>query len=147
MNNHTYLLLLLLILCYTIKPFFKKHLSEKLLFNEQLVLNYTLCSCVVIAYTIYIVFFNGVDFSGWSSLNSFDKTISIVSAIVTVTGSLLVFKLLERTEISYMIPTVQPCVILLTVMIGTMCYGESLTNRKIIGTLIIVIGLLVLNIT
>jgi transporter family protein len=135
----------LLISCYTLKPIFKKILASKLNYNEQLFTNYFLCSILVFAYFLYLTSNGYESFGKIKSLDNYNKFISILYAVITVLGSLLFFRLLEHYEISYITPIVQPCVIVLTFLISIYVFKESVTYTKMAGTIMIILGVILMN--
>ena len=53
--------------------------------------------------------------------------------------------LIKSEDISNIIPQLQPAVIILTVLLGVFMFGEKLTVNKIIGTCLIIWGMIVIN--
>ena len=141
----TYLLLFLLITCWTLNPFFKKTISKKIPSREYIIYNQCLCSIIVFIYALYLLKNNTYDTTFIKNLTLKEVFISLLGAIVTVTASLLLIQLLKDNEASNIIPQIQPCIILLTVLIGYLIYNESLTKYKILGTIFIIIGLVFIN--
>ena len=79
------------------------------------------------------------------SLCSKDIAISIVGAFVTVTSSIVLIMLLQRNNASTLIPQIQPCVIVLTLMLGYFVFGESISVNQLVGILLIIMGLIAIN--
>jgi len=70
---------------------------------------------------------------------------SILGAITTVMGAIVLIKLLKDNDASSIIPQIQPVVILLTILLGYALFNESMTKNKIIGGLCIICGLYIIN--
>jgi uncharacterized membrane protein len=144
MEQNTYLLILL-ITCWTLNPFLKKKVASKLDSNEHLIFNHALCSMIIIMYLIYLLMNNKYNWRNLKSLDANDVIVSSSGAFTTVLASMLLIKLLKDGEITYILPHAQPCILVLTLFIGIFFYGESFTPNKIIGTLLIVGGLVFMN--
>lgn len=85
------------------------------------------------------------DISNITSLAKKDILLGIITSIVTVASSILLIKLLQENEASQIMPQIQPCVLLLTLLIGCTIFNEKITRNKILGSFIIVAGLVVIN--
>ena len=145
MDNNTLILLGLLVLCWTLNPFLKKMMGSKLPANENMLFNHTLCSIIILTYAVYMIMNQKCDISNITSLAKKDILLGIITSIVTVASSLLLIKLLQENEASQIMPQIQPCVLLLTLLIGCTIFNEKITRNKILGSFIIVAGLIVIN--
>ena len=145
MDNNTLILLGLLVLCWTLNPFLKKMMGSKLPANENMLFNHTLCSIIIVTYAVYMIMNQKCDISNITSLAKKDILLGIITSIVTVASSLLLIKLLQENEASQIMPQIQPCVLLLTLLIGCTIFNEKITRNKILGSFIIVAGLIVIN--
>ena len=143
--DQTYFLLALLILCWTINPFMKKTASKKLTSGEYLIFNHGICSIIVIIYLMYLLKDNQCDIKCLQKLDRKDITYSVLASIITVGSSLILINLVQNNNISYIIPQIQPLVILLTVTFGYLFFGESVESHKIVGIGMIVGGLYFIN--
>ena len=85
------------------------------------------------------------DISNITSLAKKDILLGIITSIVTVASSILLIKLLQENDASQIMPQIQPCVLLLTLLIGCTIFNEKITRNKILGSFIIVAGLVVIN--
>ena len=74
-----------------------------------------------------------------------DVILGIITSIVTAASSLLLIKLLQENEVSQIMPQIQQCVLLLTLLIGCTIFDEKVTRSKILGSFIIIAGLFVIN--
>lgn len=145
LQGNTYLMLFLLIMCWTLNPFFKKTISKKVPVREYIIYNQCMCSVIVIFYAVYLFTNNTYDVSFLKELTLKDFFISSIGAIVTVGASLLLIHLLKENEASSIIPQIQPCIILLTLFIGYILFNETITPNKIFGIALIMSGLVFIN--
>ena len=70
---------------------------------------------------------------------------SVVGALLTVISSIALIKLLKENEATFIMPQIQPIVIFLTLLIGLFIFKEDLNNFKILGCILIILGLLIIN--
>lgn len=145
MNNTTFILLVMLIICWTLNPFLKKMMGSKLPANENMIFNHSLCTIIIILYTSYLLITHKCDISTINKLGKKDILLGIVTSMITVASSLLLIKILEENEASQVMPQIQPCVLVLTLIIGYFIFNEKMTKNKILGTSLILGGLLVIN--
>lgn len=143
--SQTYFFLFLLVFFWTVNPFMKKNASQKLTSGEYLIFNHALCTIIVIVYLIYLLKYNKCDINCLQKLNNRDIIFSILAAITTIGASLVLIHLVQNNNVSYIIPQIQPLVILSTVMTGYLFFGETVESHKIIGIGLIIAGLYVIN--
>ena len=145
MNNTTFILLTLLVICWTLNPFLKKMMGSRLPANENMIFNHSLCTIIIVVYTIYLLINHKCDMSKIQSLSKKDIMLGIVTSVITVASSLLLIKILQENEASQVMPQIQPCVLLLTLIVGYFMFNEKMTKNKIIGAGFITIGLCIIN--
>ena len=143
--NNTYFFLLLLIICWTTNPFMKKQVATKMTSSEYMIYNHGLCSILIVGYVVYLLLNRQYSIESLKKLTSKDIGISLVAALTTVVASVLLIDLLKNNDASYIIPHVQPCIIVLTLLVGYFLFKEQITSNKIIGTGLIVAGLVFMN--
>lgn len=144
MNNTTGFLIILII-CWTLNPFFKKQLTHKLDSNELLIYNHSLSTLLIFLYFLYLVNYNKCNWSKFKSLTRREFLISIAGSITTICASIILLNLVKHADVSYILPHTQPCILILTLFIGFIFFGEVVTREKLIGTLLVIIGLLFIN--
>lgn len=142
---NTYLLITFLVLCWTLNPFLKKQASSKLTSSEFMLFNHSLCTIIVVLYLIYLLYKKECDINCIKKLNYREIAFSIAGAITTVLASLTLIKLLKENQASDIIPYIQPMVIILTITIGYLVFNENITKNKILGGLLVVLGLFVIG--
>ena len=121
-----YIVLILLILCWTFNPFIKKILMKKLNPYEYMLLNGSIIFLVMMATIIYIISFDKkkINFSAYKTLNSCDYVVLLFGAITSIMASLLLLYLIKMKDISYILPHTQSIVITLTMVIGYIFFDE-----------------------
>ena len=112
--------LIILICIWTINPFIKKMSSEKIGYNEFLLLSVIKYFIFILIFYIYNCKINNkkVNFNNLRNLNRNDFSIAVLVNISWVFGALIFLKLLNSSEISYLIPQIQCVIIALTFIIG-----------------------------
>ena len=143
--SQTHFLLFLLVIFWTINPFMKKNASQKLTSGEYLVFNHALCSIIVIIYFIYLIYHKECDIECLKKLSTKDVLYSLLAAITTIGSSLVLINLIQNNNVSYIIPQIQPLVILSTIITGYLFFGENVDMQKILGVCMIIIGLFIIN--
>jgi len=143
--SNTIFLVLILSLCWTLNPFIKKQASSKLSSSEYMIYNHGLCTILILIYFGYLLYYNRCDINCIKNLNNKDILYSFAGALTTVSASFLLIKLLKENQTSDVIPYIQPIVIILTLLIGYFIFNENLTKYKILGGILIVMGLLVIG--
>ena len=143
--SQTYFFLFLLVFFWTVNPFMKKNASQKLTSGEYLVFNHALCTIIVVIYLLYLLKYNKCDINCLRKLNNKDIFYSILAAITTIGSSLVLIHLVQNNNVSYIIPQIQPLVILSTVITGYLFFGEMIEKQKLFGIGLIISGLYVIN--
>ena len=145
-NIITFVLLALLSIGWTLNPFFKKRAIGKLNSYQYLVTNSVIVSSFIIIFFIYRIM------KGQDSINHIIKTINktqfiwmLSGAIITFLTSLFLIILIKEHNVSYIIPHIQPLVIVLTILFGYFLFKESINRYQIIGIILVILGLIVIN--
>jgi uncharacterized membrane protein len=143
--TYTYILLIILILSFVFNPFLKKNASVNLNPDEYLLINHFLITIIIILYAIYLISYNKCDLNCLKKLNYKEILWSIIAAITTVMGSIALIILIQREEISFIMPNVQPIVILIGAVVGYLIFNESMRTMKVFGILLIILGAFMIN--
>ena len=143
--DNKYLLLLFIIICWTLNPFLKKYAAKKISSNDYLIFNHILCTIIVFLYFIYLIFNKKCDINCVKYLTNKDIAFSILGAISSVVASILLIELLKKNDATEIIPNIQPMVLILTLLIGKVVFNETLTYNKILGTIILLLGIYLFN--
>ena len=143
-----YILLILLILCWTFNPFIKKILMKKLNPYEYMLLNGCIIFVVMMATIIYILLFDKkkINFAAYKTLNYCDYAVFLLGAITSIMASLLLLYLIKMKDLSYILPHTQSIVITLTMVIGYIFFGEHVNLRMMAGVGLIIGGITMINI-
>jgi len=144
-DNNTYLLLTLLILSFTITPFITKKVINDFTDHEYYVFNTFFFIIFAIIYGIYLIKTNKCNLSMINKINKMNTFYCALGAITGISGSIFLMILLKRNDASFVIPQVQPIVIILNVLLAYFLFGESMDKYKIISIVLIFVGLLFLN--
>lgn len=141
----TLTLIALLVICWTLNPFVKKKALKNLEPNTSLLLNHCLVTGLLAIYFLYLFMNNKCNISQIKQLNFKQVIVSIVAASITFASSVILINLLQRSDVSYVIPHIQPLVLLLTMVIGYFIFKEKLNNLQILGGILTIGGLWLLN--
>lgn len=146
LNSQTYILLALLIFSFTVTPYIRKKVTNDFT-NEEFFLYNNIFICIaIILYCAYLLKTNKCDLAVLKDkINSHNALLCIISAITGLAGGIILMMLLKENDVSFVIPQVQPVVIVLTMIISYFITKEDLNKFKLIGAGMIVFGLVVLN--
>ena len=70
---------------------------------------------------------------------------TILSSIITLISSIIFINLIKMVNVSELIPTIQPVVILLNLLIAYFLFNETITLNQVIGCISIIFGLFLIN--
>lgn len=143
--HYTYFLIIILVLSFVLNPFIKKQASKNLGSNEYLLINHFLITVLVVLYASYLFYFKKCDTDCIKKMTSKEILWSIAAAVTGIIGSLVLIMLVQRDEVSFIMPNVQPIVILIGSIIGYFVFKESMGLFKTIGILLIVCGAFCIN--
>ncbi len=144
--DNTYLLLGLLILSFTITPLLRKFVIHEFTDEEFFVYNNIFAFLVVMMFSIYFFRAGKCNFSNITQkVTPRNAVICALGAITGIAGGILLMALLKRNDASFVIPQVQPVVILLTMLIAYFMATEDINRFKILGTMLIIMGLVAIN--
>jgi uncharacterized membrane protein len=110
-----------------------------------MIYNHCICSILIVVYTLVLIYTHKYDITAFKGLTIRDGFVSLLGAITTIASSVFLIRLLQENDASYIMPHVQPCVMILTMIVGLTFFNETLTKNKIIGTVLITGGLVFLN--
>ena len=147
MNIQNFVYLAIIVLCWTLNPFIKKKIlkNNKINNDEYLAINHMFITIIIVFYFFHLVNNKKCDYKCISKLQLYDYMYILLGAIMSILGARLLLSLIQKKEISYLISSLQPIVISLTFIIGYLFFNEKITNFKVIGILLIIIGLIFIN--
>mgnify|MGYP003989553815 FL=1 len=67
----------------------------------------------------------------------------LISNIITITGILVYYHLIETYNITKIVPILEPLIIIFTLLMGFYLFNEVITKKEIIGMLVIIIGIII----
>tara|TARA_B110000208_G_scaffold179881_1_gene229073 strand:- start:424 stop:804 length:381 start_codon:yes stop_codon:yes gene_type:complete len=123
----------------------KKNASKKLTSGEYLIFHHTLCSILLAVYLVYLLKNNKCNIKCLQKLDKKEILYSIAGAVTTIASSVVLINLVQKNNVSFIIPQIQPLVILLTITAGYLFFGESIKYNTMIGIGMIVVGLYIIN--
>ena len=145
MDKITLVLLASLILCWSFNPFLKKKAIGNLSSDESLVLTQCLHMTILCFYFVYLFITKKCDLAKYTQLTTKEIFFNLLSSLITAISAIILIKLLQRSNVSYLIPQIQPIVILLSILIGIFIFKEKLTITQIIGCILVITGVWFLN--
>ena len=138
--------LIIIIFCRTISPFVKKIISSRIGTDEFIIIQTTVFSVLVYCYYLYIhKYKRKLDFSPLKKYTINDYALLLFITLTSVLSVVIFIRLINMTEVTYLIPQVQCIIIALTFIIGYLIFNESFSIRKGIGIFFIILGILLMN--
>lgn len=144
-NKYTYLLFSILIFSFTITPFLRKKITADFTDEEFFIYSNFFLYLVAMVYAIYLFRTNKCDLSLVKKINGNNLMLCLLAAISGIIGTVIMGILLKRNDTSYIIPQIQPIVILLNLLFAYYLFDENIDIYKVVGVVLIVIGLLIIN--
>ena len=136
---------IIIVICWSIDPFLKKNTVKTLTPDESLVFNKLLSTAIIVIYLIYLLCNKKCDFSKLKDLTKKEMVYISMSAISTFISTIALIHLLQKENISHLIPQIQPVIILLTMCIGYFIYKEQISYYQMLGGALIIGGIYFLN--
>ena len=140
MKLATFGFIALLIVCWTFDPFLKKHSMKTLSPDESMIFNKLLSASIIGIYLMYLLFNKKCDFSKLKNITKKEVIYISASAISTFVSAVALINLLQREDVGYLMPQIQPLVILLTMCVGYFIFKEKITYYQMIGGALIIGG-------
>lgn len=144
-NFYTYFLLILLVLSFTLNPFFKKKASNQVAANEYFLLNHLIISFFLVLYFIYLLSYNKCNLKCLKKLSRKEIIWAFLAGFTSIAGGIILISLVQKDDISFIIPNVQAIVIGLGAVIGYFMFKEHFDKYKFIGIGFIIVGVLFIN--
>ena len=140
-----YILLLLLVLSWTLTPFCKKRAIGKLNIKEYFVVNFILTSFLATLFWVYLIYIEKLPVNIFNKMERSEFYWALVAALLSIIGAICLIYLIKQYDVSYIMPQINPCVIILTALFGLLIFGEKITWKRGIGLLLIFYGLIIIN--
>jgi drug/metabolite transporter (DMT)-like permease len=141
----SYLLIMILIICFTINPFIKKHASKKVNADEYMFIYQIFILVFIVLSSIYLIQSNKCNINCYKKMSIKDICWTILAVILGMIGSSLLLYLVKMDDVSYLIPNIQGIVILLSSAIGYFIFNEKIDKFKFMGILLIFFGIISIN--
>ena len=147
MDAISYIYILIVVLCWTLNPFIKKIVlkGKKLNVDEYFIVNHLVVTLILGVYFFYLFKNKKCSPNCFKKLNKYDYIYIILGAITSILGARLLFSLIKKEDISYVVSNIQPMVIGLSFVIGYIFFSENITITRLIGASLIVLGLVFIN--
>ena len=145
MKSISIIFVIILVICWSVDPFLKKNTMNTLSPDESLVFNKLLSAAIIVLYLIYLLCNKKCDFTKLKDLTKKEMVYISLSAISTFVSAIALIHLLQKENISHLIPQIQPVIILLTMCIGYFIYKEQISYYQMLGGGLIIGGVYFLN--
>ena len=143
------LYLIIIIVCWTISPFFKKIVTKKIKGIEY---NFAQTLIISIFILFIILYFNyiknnsdKIDPYFVDKLNTKEMIFLVAVSAMSLLPAYLFIKVIHEYEISFLEPVLHSSSIVLTAIIGSIFYNESFGLQKGIGIMLVIGGIVLLN--
>ena len=146
-HNKLYFYLLLIILRWTLNPFIKKKVlkNNKINSDEYFAINHTFVTIIILVYLYFLFTNKKCDYNCFKKLNIYDYLYIFVGSITSILGARLLLTLIQFKEVSYLVSSIQPLVISLTLIVGYLFFNENISLLKLLGITLIISGLICIN--
>ena len=147
MNNNyiIYLGMILVIFCWVITPFFRKSALVNINSFDLFLITQSIVMIYVALIVIFLKLINDYSIPSIENLSKKEILYILAGSMTTVISSIVLIWLLKHNEATYIMPQLQPAVLVLTLIIGTCIFNEKITSNKIIGIILIIFGIYSIN--
>ena len=146
--DSTYIILGIVILSLSLRDFFRKKIMADFSEEEFYIFSNFVVISMIILYSIYLLLTNRCStLSIYNKMNKRNVTICIIASIFSFLASMLMLVLLKKNDLSFVIPQINPAVIILTVLLGVFLLNEELDKLKVIGIILVIFGLISINLS
>lgn len=147
MNNNyiIYLGMILVIFCWVITPFFRKSALVSLNSFDLFLITQSIVMIYIALTVIFLKLINNYSIPSVDNLSKKEILYILAGSMTTVISSITLIWLLKHNEATYIMPQLQPIVLVLTLIIGTCVFNEKITYNKIIGIILIICGIYSIN--
>ena len=141
------LYLMIIILCFSLNPFFKKKILNKKVLNvdEYFMVNHFIVTGLLLVYFVILIKNKQCSIECWSRLDRYDIMYILLGSFTSIIGARLLISLIKKKDITYLMVHLQPIVIAITFIEGYVFFKEKITLNKIMGILFILTGLIFIN--
>lgn len=140
-----YLVLAVVVLCWTLNPFTKRKAIGRLTSSEYFVVNFLLTATLAALYWAYLVYSGQTGVRVWQGMTHRQVGWAILGAITSIASAIALIELVRRFQVSHIIPQIQPLVLVLTLVMGVVLFGERMSVYKAFGGALIILGVWLMN--
>ena len=116
--------------------------------NEFLIVTNIFFTLLILTYALILIKFNAKDKCSISSFKKLTRKqiiFIICASLLSLIGASAYVRLIQKEEITFIMPNVQPIVLLVGAIIGYYLFNESMGKYKIGGIILIVMGAFLIN--
>lgn len=142
------ILLFILVLCWTINPFFKKIVMNKLNPYEFFLINNILIMVFLFIYLLGLHYVNkqqNIEIKKIVELNSKELVSLLIGAIISIASGFMFLHLIKMDNITNIVSMSQSLTIIFSLIIGYMFFSETINPKDIFGIILIVFGITVIK--
>jgi len=144
----TIIAMTLLILGWTIIPFLKKIPLERITPISFLLFNHVTVGILLCVYLIYLLYhgkFTKTVVSQYNNLSTREMIFIIIISIIGLITGIAWITLIKNNYVSYVIPHIQPIILMLTLILSYFFFKEPINRYHIGGSFLVVSGLVLIN--
>ena len=144
----TFIAMTLLILGWTIIPFLKKIPLERITPISFLLFNHVTVGVLLCFYLIYLFYhgkFTKTVVSQYNSLSTREILFIVIISIIGLITGIAWISLIKNNYVSYVIPHIQPIILMLTLILSYFFFKEPINRYHIAGSFLVVSGLVLIN--
>ena len=145
----TIIAMTLLILGWTIIPFLKKFPLEKITPISFLLFNHVTVGLLLAFYLLYLFLtgkFTNTVVSQYNNLSSGEMIFIVIISMIGLITGISWISLIKNNYVSYVIPHIQPIIIMLTIVLSYFLFKEPINRYHIAGSVLVISGLVLINI-
>ena len=146
MINLFYIILLGILI--SSKELIRKSLLNNISSVNLVIYNYILVTFFIIIYILYNKQYNQIDYNKIYDINIGDYkflSLLIVLALIQIFTSLIGYNLLKNNNLNLYAPFLSGIIIIFIILGGFYFFKEEITIIKLIGIILIVIGIIIIN--
>ena len=140
-----YLGISIVVLLMSINPFLKRLSMKNITPTEYMTFHGIVISASLVLFVTFLISSKKFDVSFYKRMTRNQMVFTVISAIFTLINALVLVTLLKEYSPTDITPFIDPLVILLVGCIGYFFLKTSFNSQKIIGYIVIVLGLLTLS--
>ena len=134
----------LILFCWTLGPFFKKVPLKKLTPLQYFIVGGIVTAIPIIVYAIYLYGTNQWNFT--AALSIIDYCYIVAAGVVGLVATLVFIILIKYHNVTYVMPHLNPMVMVTTALVGIFFFGEKVNKLHWIGIAAVIVGLYLINI-